>query len=249
MRQVPAEIAEFGRKVRQNQSAIVLIIANLVPLGGVLFAHWSAFQIVWLFWFETLIIGGFNVLKMLTVGFFGKVNGKKAKTRLARIVKQVANGAETMFTVAFFTVHYGGWSLLLGLLVFALFGKVSRTPPEGFSMWWDIYVDNFRLAVSNGLGLAMLVLLASHGFSFVSNFLFKREYTRTSMDGLMLGPYARVVILDLAVFFGAFLILAIGSPLGVLALLVVFKIGLDLVLHLKERQHSGAIPIPFAKKE
>jgi len=44
VRQVSTGIVEFGRKVRQNQSALVLIMANLVPLGGVIFAHWSALR-------------------------------------------------------------------------------------------------------------------------------------------------------------------------------------------------------------
>ena len=246
MRQVSAGIVEFGRKVRHNQSALVLIVANLVPLGGVIFAHWSAFQIVWLFWFENVIIGAFNVLKMLTVGFFGNPAPEVAKTPLTGTGGRVASIAGMTFLAAFFTMHYGGFSLVHGLFVVVLLGKGSGMR-EGPSLW-DLYVNNPLVAVSEGLGLAILVLLASHAFSFIANFLFKREYTRTGVARLMGGPYARVVILHVAIIFGAFFVLALGSPVGVLALVVLFKIGLDLMLHLKEHKHSGAIPIPLVKR-
>ena len=154
--------------------------------------------------------------------------------------------AGVTFFAAFFTVHYGGSSFVHGQFVVGWLGKGS-----GMREWgslWDLYVSNSLVAVSDGLGPAILVLLASHAFSFIANFLFKREYTRTGLDGLMGGPYARVVILHVAIIFGAFFVLALGSPVSELALLVLFKIGLDLTLHLKEREHSGAIPIPLVKR-
>jgi hypothetical protein len=219
----------------------------------VIFAGWSAFQIVWLFWFENVIIGGFNVLKMLTVGLFGNPVGslgnpepEAAKTPMTGTGQRVANIAGVTFFAAFFIVHYGGFSFGHGQFVVGLLGKGS-----GMCEWcsiWGLYVGNSLVAVREGLGPAMLVLLGSHAFSFIVNFLFKREYARTGLDTLMGGPYARVVILHVAIILGAFLVLALGSPVGILALLVLFKIALDLTLHLKEREHSGAIPIPLVKR-
>ena len=45
------------------------------------------------------------------------------------------------------------------------------------------------------------------------------------------------------VIFGGFFAMALGSPVGVLVVLVLLKIGVDLGLHLKEREHAGAIPL------
>ena len=249
MSAVSARIVELGRKVGQSWSAIVLIVANLVPLGGVIFAGWSAFQIVWLFWFENVIIGGFNVLKMLTVGLLGNPEGEAAKKPITAIGQRVASIVSMALLVAFFAAHYGLFSFGHGQFVVGLLGKGS-----GMCEWcslWGLYVGNTLVAVRDGLGLAILVLLASHAFSFVANFLFKREYsqyTRTNLGTLMGGPYARVMILHVAIILGAFFVLALGSPVGILALLVLLKIALDLALHLKEREHSGAIPIPLAKR-
>jgi hypothetical protein len=44
-----------------------LTVANLVPLFGVVFLGWDAAAIVLLYWIENLIIGLFNVLRMILV--------------------------------------------------------------------------------------------------------------------------------------------------------------------------------------
>ena len=46
-------------------SLIVLIAANLVPIYGVVFLGWEVFPLLLLFWLENLIIGMYNVLKMM----------------------------------------------------------------------------------------------------------------------------------------------------------------------------------------
>jgi hypothetical protein len=83
---------------------------------------------------------------------------------------------------------------------------------------------------------AMGALFVSHGISFVYNYLIKGEYAKVKADRLMGSPYARIVIMHLAVLFGAFLTMALGSPVGILIILVGLKTSLDLIFHL--RQHE-----------
>jgi hypothetical protein len=47
-------------------SVVSLIIANLIPLLGVLWLGWSTFAIVVIYWAECIILGAINVLKMIT---------------------------------------------------------------------------------------------------------------------------------------------------------------------------------------
>ncbi|NIA27398.1 MAG: hypothetical protein GWP02_05020 [Desulfobulbaceae bacterium] len=47
-------------------SAIILILANLVPLAGVLFLGWRVFDVIILYWAENVVIGVINVLRMIT---------------------------------------------------------------------------------------------------------------------------------------------------------------------------------------
>ena len=48
-------------------SLLALLVANLVPLIGVLFFAWDLVLVLALFWIENIIIGVFNLLKMLLV--------------------------------------------------------------------------------------------------------------------------------------------------------------------------------------
>ncbi|MGI9247995.1 MAG: DUF6498-containing protein, partial [Woeseiaceae bacterium] len=45
-------------------SSIALVLANLVPLAGVLLFDWQVFDVLMLYWAENVIIGVINVLRM-----------------------------------------------------------------------------------------------------------------------------------------------------------------------------------------
>lgn len=221
------DITEFyGRR-----SAVILVAANVVPLAGVLFLGWSTFEVVFLFWVENVIIGFYNVLKMLTFGLLAKpVSG----------MPQAVVAAGTIFLMAFFVVHYGMFCSGHGFFVVALLGK-GEVSVQGDSGFLAAYSVAWRLARSS-LGYAMLSLLLSHGFSFYENFLKGREYERVSAQQLMAAPYRRIVVLHVAIIVGGMLALMLKSPMGVLFVLVVMKIILDLKFHLSERTRSAKAP-------
>ena len=52
---------------KPSLSTQALTVANLLPLIGVVFLGWDAAAIVLLYWIENLIIGLFNVLRMILV--------------------------------------------------------------------------------------------------------------------------------------------------------------------------------------
>ena len=86
---------------------------------------------------------------------------------------------------------------------------------------------------------AILVLAASHLFSFFKNFMGGGEYQRTHAGLLMMRPYGRIVALHITILFGAFLTAVFGSPVGLLIVLVFMKTIADLGLHQVERIKLG----------
>ncbi len=56
----------FGlyRRTAMSRSAIVLVLANVIPLVGVVFFGWSLLTILVLYWVENGIVGLWNVLKI-----------------------------------------------------------------------------------------------------------------------------------------------------------------------------------------
>jgi len=221
---MPEDTETLLQKIMRYQSAPVLILANLIPLFGVIIWHWDAFSVVFLFWMENVVIGFFNVLKMLVTGAIGGDRGSPAMSML--------RFAGSLFMACFFTFHYGMFTAVHGMFVVTLLGGGMN----GSGGFLTVLSGTLTHAFAGGLGLAILALFASHAFSFLFNFLWNREYSRVQLDELMSAPYGRIVVLHIAILFGGFVSMALGSPMGVLIILVVLKTALDLKFHLKERE-------------
>ncbi len=201
---------------RMRASALALVVANLVPLYGVLALGWKVPPIMAFYWAENLVVGFFNVLKMSCAQ--GPV-GDSHMTLNGRPVTQDSRKA----LILFFALHYGGFTLGHGVFVMAVF-----SPGLG-----NIFTE---------LGLALLVLSASHGFSYRRNFIGRGEYLRVSFARLFWQPYARVVIMHLTIIVGGSLAASMGSPIGALLVLVGLKTLIDLAAHWLERRKFSREP-------
>lgn len=210
--------ARDGGDRRITPSAVALILANLPPLYGVLVLGWDVFPLVFLFWAENVMIGVLNIVRLL--------------------VARPANGAAWLgkvFIVPFFAFHYGMFTMVHGMFVFALFGHL-RPGPDGllapltvlstvttYHLWWPL-----------------ALLLASHLISFFTNYIGRGEYRDADLRAVMAQPYGRVIVLHVSILAGGFLVMALGSPVAGLAVLVLLKIAVDLRAHLKEHASEQA---------
>jgi hypothetical protein len=203
----------------RQPSVIALVLANLVPVFGVLVWHWEVFPLMFLFWSENVIVGAFNVLKMLTdqpampVMWLGK-----------------------LFIIPFFCVHYGMFTFVHGIFVVTMFGG-GMHGRHGFptvSTFWNVMREN-------ELSWAILGLAVSHGVSFVTNYIGKGEYQRVGLQQLMSQPYGRIMVMHFAILFGGFLVMALHSPTPALLLLVALKTAFDLGSHVGERKKFGPV--------
>lgn len=176
------------------------------------------------------MVGFYNVLKMACAGFL------KPSKHLGKL-----------FLIPFFIVHYGGFCGVHGVFVLALFGKDDSFMKDidwpCFLAFVQILLNVIKHAysvMSLEMRYAMGALFLSHGVSFVCNYLIKGEYATSKPDKLMGSPYGRVVVMHVAILFGAFLTLALGSPVAILIILVVLKTFLDVVFHLRQhRKHQA----------
>jgi len=201
-------------------SLIVLLIANAVPIAGVLFLGWSVFPLVLLYWLENVVVGGFNVAKLLTA---------QPSQPVYWVVK--------LFLVPFFVLHFGMFTYVHGIFVLGLFGGAFAK--GGFNLSPLTLLTAIRQA---GVGWGVAALVASHGFSFFHNYLMGGEYRRVGLSQLMGQPYGRVVVLHFAILGGGFIVMALGSAVVALILLIVVKTAIDLAAHLAERRKLGAAP-------
>ncbi len=200
----------------RRPSVIALLLANLIPIFGVIAFGWEVFPLMFLFWSENVVIGIFNALRLLT-----------ARSPSA------AHTAGRLFLVLFFTIHYGIFTLVHGMFVVTLFGGGLRNGFPGVSTISGVIKDHH-------LGWAMLGLVVSHGISYFTNFIGKGEYKNADVGKLMAAPYGRIFVMHLAILGGGFLMALLRSPLVGLLLLIVLKTVLDLTSHLAERKKFAA---------
>jgi len=194
-------------KSKDRISLIALIIANLVPVVGVIFAGWDAGIIVLLYWSENLIVGFYNVFKMALVSS----DPSKAKTTKKGLI-------------VFFCVHYGFFCMGHGVFVILL-ASFSPMVREG------VMRTIFRLI------WPFLGLFVSHGISFLQNFILRKERASMTVERQMARPYGRIVLLHVAIIFAALPTVLFGSPLPMVMLLVLGKIFVDLWLHGRSHKH------------
>jgi hypothetical protein len=221
MEETPPALPPQDAPERPLLSTVALLASNAIPLVGVLFMGWQVFPLVLLYWLENVIVGSFNVLRLLTA------EPESASVNAGKLV-----------LIPFFCFHYGMFTLVHGAFVLALFGggHYSNQFPTPALVWHAIH--------DTGIGLAVFALFCSHGVSFIWNFLLGGEYRQVPLEKLLFQPYARVVILHIVVLGGAVLVQAMHSPLPVLVLLVVLKTAVDLVSHHREHRKFAVLPVP-----
>lgn len=207
--------------MRQRLSLAFLVSANLLPVAGVLFLDWDVAAIIVLYWSENLVVGFYNILKML-----------------------VAGGAGAIPLSLFFLVHYGGFCAVHGVFITSLLLDSPNNPLEQTS--WPfvlIFVEllvNVTVQILSAAPSAWLLgfvgLLISHGYSFAANFLLGEERQNVQARALMSVPYKRIILLHIAIIVGGMAVISLGQPLILLIVLVLLKIALDIALHLRERK-------------
>lgn len=187
--------------------AIVILTANLMALFGVVFYGWSLFCVLFLFWSEAAIMGFFNVLKMIMSPTVSeKIKNGNDRLLLRPII--LKSFAKAIY-IPFFIVHYS--MFLAGNLFFIYFvsyapyivERTGRLPPVAH--------------IPSVAFLAFLMLVLSHGYSFIKNFLGKKEYLQISTESLMVALYQRIILANVT--------LLIGGAISIAAIILLQQFG------------------------
>lgn len=219
-------------------SSYALLAANLIPLAGVVFYGWNAVLVLALFWIENLIIGAFNLLRMLGVTVFNKDN-------------------PGWFLSLFFVFHYGAFCAVHGILL----SELLQMPVDNYQDFIGFEVSgvlqlfaegaavllNFIEQLSPVIWFGLAGLAASHLVSFVENFLLRGEIFTMTPRKLMTRPYRHVVVMHVGLIVGAMVLQKLQSPVWLLAVIVGAKLIVDFAQH--RRRHLAAIESPEPLKD
>jgi len=159
-----------------SASLLLLVAINIAVIIVAIAESWSLGTIVWTYWLQSIIIGLFQALKMLTLKEFStdgvRINNQPVSPTIATKIRMTI----------FFIIHFGFFHL-----VYAGFLSGLAEAAE----WRTVC-------------LAGLSFFANHLFSYFENRSIDKT-KRPNIGRLMIFPYARIIPMHLIIMFGALL--------------------------------------------
>jgi Family of unknown function (DUF6498) len=194
-------------------ATLITLVGNLIPLYGVLYWQWDTFQLLMLYWMETAIIAFWTIRRLagLPADALGtmKLNG-------------VERPATRAMLVSFFSVHAGMFILVHFFFLWAMFSGDWLKKVAGSGSLFN------ELLLTHGVWVALLLLFISSWISFLidtkprlvqrielwlhpSRFVESARVQKGSVGAIVGVLYVRILIMQVAIIFGAMWAQKIGS--------------------------------------
>lgn len=219
---------------------ITLVMNVIIPIVGILFLGWGALEVIYMYFFETVVIGAFYIPRILVakgekIFLFGKDYSEQVKEKIQEQRELQSIDAPVKlkaFLAVFFLMHYGIFIAIQGSFIFGMLsegiGGMSKHP--NLSFFGEMFYPPIAALYEKNLGLSVLLLVIVQAFDFVTGFLASGEYRVKHCVAYMIEPYKRVFVQQFTVILGAFVMILTNAPAGAAILLIVFKTGIDLWL-------------------
>ncbi len=201
-------------------STWLVLIADLLPVAGILFWGWDGFVLLMLYWMETAVIAFWALARILTLpgdpreppqNFILHVGGR-------------------LFLTGFFLVHSSGFMAGHLLFLWTLYAGHWRDTIHSPQEFWREIVLGYELWIPLGL------LFVARGGAFVWDLyrqlrgMNQRPVNDDGMDKIIGGLYGRIILMHIVVIFGVWVAMKIGST-GPYLLLIALKTIFDLYMH------------------
>jgi hypothetical protein len=200
----------------QILSLLVGLVANLITIAGILYGGWDTFQLLMLYWTETVILMFWTLMRLSRLakdecGTF-TVNGK-------------VQAATPLSLLGFFSLHAGAF--ILGHLLF-LWLLFSREWLENIHSAREFF---YGLFVAHGIWVALLMFFAMHLAAFLANPHPAPAPQKPGAEkpdpvgGIVATLYGRIVIMQVGIIFGAWFSGFTGSRAPLLIVMVLKTLG------------------------
>lgn len=202
-------------------SVLILLITNLLPMFGVIFLNWDVFNIILLYLTEYFIIGFFSALKIIAlISFFINFSRSPLSIKIFFSIWFV------LFFCIFLAILWGVFSLPFAWLLFFLRPSLINN---------NLLITLKETFIGAGLGIAVVSILLSHGFSFYYNFISRKEITiwANNITRSLVVMLIRILFIYPVIFTGGLIALFFGS-LPLLLFFILYKTLIDVIIHIKE---------------
>lgn len=209
-------------------STLIALVGNLVPLAGVIYWGWDPFQLLMLYWMETVILAGWT---MARIGVM-----PQAELGTITVNGRMRPGTNRMM-VGFFSLHAGMFIAVHFLFLWLLFsdGWTSRVRgPTSFVTY---------LVIDSGAWIPLVFALAAGLISFLTErarslaYIVPPDGKAEDRVGSVVGAlYTRIFVMQFAIIAGGMFAKEYGTNAPLL-IVIVLKTLFDL------RLGNGGIPM------
>jgi hypothetical protein len=202
----------FSFRSMLNRNSLSIVLWNLFPVIGVLFWGWQPISIFVCYALETIVVGVFNVFKLIAVYRYGLPDPPEQK------------GIRGLGIIRFFIFHYfffvfGQLTLFFSINMFAFTGPLNA-------------IHNLHAIMLRGpYQIALLAFIINNTHLFIYDFCFYKKYKMRTMVQQMFEPYPRIFVQQFVVILGCYIFKASGNDYAVLIVFVLAKIFFDLLFH------------------
>ncbi|MFN8288483.1 MAG: DUF6498-containing protein [Chitinophagales bacterium] len=197
-----------------DRSSLPIVLWNLTPFIGVVAFGWAPISVFICYALETIVIGIFNVFKLIAVNYFGLPPASDEK------------GVQGLAVIPFFLVHYYMFVFIQLSIFFPMAGTDGLGPI-------DFVKKIFSFTANADYNVALGLFVVNNAYLFVTDFILPRAYEKRTVLQQMFEPYTRIFVQQFVVILGAMVYTVFGSGLFVLILLVVIKTWVDLLFYRK----------------
>lgn len=162
-----------------NLSVVSLLISNVIVIILAIVQKWEVSTVLWIYWMQSIIIGFFQFLRILSLKSFSTENFKINNQSVLPTTQTKT------FTAFFFMFHYGFFHFIYAIFLFNFF---TSSQASDFA----------------NLFLGGTIFFINHLFSYYHNKIIDEQKTQ-NIGQLMFTPYTRIIPMHLIIVFGAIL--------------------------------------------
>ncbi|MBI2022022.1 hypothetical protein HYS93_04070 [Candidatus Daviesbacteria bacterium] len=166
------------KKYFLDTSVISLLISNIIIIILAVAQKWDVTTVLWVYWMQSIIIGFFQFLRILSLKNFSTENFQINNQSVTPTLQTKT------FTAFFFLFHYGFFHFIYAIFLFNFFTNQPL---------------NFIYLFTGGL-----IFFLNHTFSYFHNRIIDQQKIQ-NIGQLMFSPYKRIIPMHLIIIFGVIL--------------------------------------------
>ena len=204
-----------------KQSTINLLIANLLTIGFALYYQWSLSTVLWVYWFQSVIIGIFHAAKIFSAKNFTlkgiEMNGEQLPD---------TRGGKGCLGF-FFIIHYGLFHMVYAWFLYF------------FSSVFSLEVQNFSQIIS-AVSVATAIFFIEESINFIG-YTKENRGKKISIGHMVGSPYKRIFPMHFFMIVGFGFFRETGAAGVVLFLLAKTFIDVFCENAFQKKQHNQVI--------